>query len=281
MTWQTLFLTKARAVCDHSRSVRLEKGGRLLYGWGMEKVRIDKLLVDLGLTVSRERARALIMAGKVLVDDTPVTKAGTAVPAQAAVRLRGEDCPYVSRGGLKLAGSLDDLGISVKGLTVLDVGASTGGFTDVCLKHGATRVFAVDVGTNQLVYSLRTDPRVLCLEQTHARDLVPDMLPGPADLAVIDVSFISILKVLGPAAACLIDTGRVLAMVKPQFEAGREHVGKGGVVRDPAAREAAIQSVIDGAAAMGLRFLGRADARIQGPKGNQETFVYLTKEVSP
>lgn len=244
----------------------------------MEKIRIDKLLVDLSLAHSRERARALIMAGKVLVNDTPVTKAGTLVPENASVRLRGEDCPYVSRGGLKLAGAIEDLGISVQGLTVLDIGASTGGFTDVCLKQGASRVFAVDVGTNQLAYSLRTDARVLCLEQTHAKDLTLSMLPRPADLAVIDVSFISILKIIVPVLDCLIPEGRVIAMVKPQFEAGREHVGKGGVVRDPAAREAAIRGVISGAKAEGLKFLGRADAKIQGPKGNQETFVYLQKD---
>ena len=243
----------------------------------MEKIRIDKLVVELGLAGSRERARALIMAGKVLVADTAVTKAGTLVKADAKVRLKGEDCPYVSRGGLKLAGALSDLGVSPDGLTVLDIGASTGGFTDVCLKQGATRVFAVDVGTNQLAYSLRTDPRVLCLEQTHARDLTPAQLPDLADLAVIDVSFISILKILAPVGACLTERGRVLAMVKPQFEAGRESVGKGGVVRDPVVREGAVQGVIDGAAAAGFSLLGRADARIQGPKGNQETFIYLEK----
>jgi 23S rRNA (cytidine1920-2'-O)/16S rRNA (cytidine1409-2'-O)-methyltransferase len=243
----------------------------------MEKTRIDKLLVDLKLVPSRDRARALIMAGKVLVADVPVTKAGATVPVDAEIRLRGEDCPYVSRGGLKLEGALDDLAVDVTGLTILDVGASTGGFTDVCLQKGAPRVFAVDVGTNQLAYSLRTDDRVLCLEKTHAREMTPDMLPGPADLAVIDVSFISILKILKPVAACLTANGRVLAMVKPQFEAGRENVGKGGVVRDPLVREAAVQRVIDGAAGMGLRLLGRADAKIQGPKGNQETFIYLQK----
>jgi 23S rRNA (cytidine1920-2'-O)/16S rRNA (cytidine1409-2'-O)-methyltransferase len=140
------------------------------------------------------------------------------------------------------------------------------------------RVFAVDVGTNQLNYSLRTDARVLCLEQTHAKELTLSMLPAPADLAVIDVSFISILKIINPVIDCLVSEGRVLAMVKPQFEAGREHVGKGGVVRDPAAREAAICRVITGAKDAGLTFLGRADAKIQGPKGNQETFVYLQKE---
>jgi 23S rRNA (cytidine1920-2'-O)/16S rRNA (cytidine1409-2'-O)-methyltransferase len=243
----------------------------------MEKTRIDKLMVDLGLVPSRERARALIMAGKVLVNEVPVTKAGTTVAPAAAVRLKGEDCPYVSRGGLKLEGALDDLGVEVIGLTVLDVGASTGGFSDVCLKRGAGRVFAVDVGTNQLAYPLRCDPRVLCLEQTHAKDLSLNLLPSAADLAVIDVSFISILKILQPIIDCITPGGQILAMVKPQFEAGREYVGKGGVVRDPKAREEAVQAVIDGATQCGLEFKGRADAKIQGPKGNQETFVLFKK----
>jgi 23S rRNA (cytidine1920-2'-O)/16S rRNA (cytidine1409-2'-O)-methyltransferase len=243
----------------------------------MEKTRIDKLLVDLGLAASRERAGALIMAGKVLVNEVPVTKAGVTVAPDATIRLKGEDCPYVSRGGLKLEGALDDFCIKVTGLTVLDVGASTGGFTDVCLKRGAIRVFAVDVGTNQLAYSLRSDPRVLCLEQTHAKDLSLTILPSAADLAVIDVSFISILKILQPVIDCIKSDGQILAMVKPQFEAGREHVGKGGVVRDPKAREGAILSVIEGAVQLGLEFKGRADAKIQGPKGNQETFVYFRK----
>ncbi len=242
----------------------------------MEKVRVDKLLVDLGLAHSRERARALIMAGNVLVNELPVTKAGITLPTDAKIRLRGEDCPYVSRGGLKLAGALDSLEIGVEGLTVLDVGASTGGFTDVCLKRGAVKVFAVDVGTNQLAYSLRVDPRVMCFEKTHAKDLSCNMFPQRADIAVIDVSFISILKILKPIIECLVSNGKVLAMVKPQFEAGREHVGKGGVVRDAEAREAAVQKVIEGAKLLNMEFLGRVDSEIKGPKGNQETFVYFS-----
>ncbi len=246
----------------------------------MAKVRIDRLLVDKGLTPSRERARALIMSGAVLVDDVAVTKAGTPVDPDAVVRVKGNDCPYVSRGGLKLAGALDDLNINVSGLTVLDVGASTGGFTDVCLQRGAARVFAVDVGTNQLDYSLRRDPRVLSMEKTNARHLTPDMLPGAADLAVIDVSFISIVKLLPAVVTCLAAAGSVVAMVKPQFEVGRDKVGKGGVVRDPAVREEAVDQVVAAAAEMGLALAGKRDARIQGPKGNQETFVYLKHEKS-
>jgi 23S rRNA (cytidine1920-2'-O)/16S rRNA (cytidine1409-2'-O)-methyltransferase len=243
----------------------------------LERIRIDKLLVERGLVPSRERARALIMAGKVLVDDAPVTKAGTAVPADAEIRLRGEDCPFVSRGGIKLEGALDDLSIQVGSKIVLDVGASTGGFTDVCLRRGAKKSYAVDVGTNQLDYRLRVDERVVCLEQTNARYLTPDMLSGPADLAVIDVSFISVTKILGPVENCLAPGGEILVMVKPQFEVGREKVGKGGVVRDVQAREQAILNVIDFATGRGLEMLGRADAQIKGPKGNQEVFVHFRK----
>jgi 23S rRNA (cytidine1920-2'-O)/16S rRNA (cytidine1409-2'-O)-methyltransferase len=243
----------------------------------MGRTRIDKLMVEKGLAPSREKAQALIMAGAVLVDEVAVTKAGTPVSEDATVRVKGDDCPYVSRGGLKRAGALDDLGVEVAGLTVLDVGASTGGFTDVCLQRGAAKVYAVDVGTNQLDYSLRKDDRVFSLEKTNARSLTVEMLPGPVDLAVIDVSFISIAKVLPAVVACLVPEGAVLAMAKPQFEAGREKVGKGGVVRDPQARRQAVDQVIIAAADLGLELAGRVDARIQGPKGNQETFVYLKK----
>jgi len=243
----------------------------------MKGTRIDKLLVDLGLAGSRERARALILAGRVLVDEAPVTKAGAVVAAGASVRLRGDDLPFVSRGGLKLDGALDDLAVDVAGKVVLDVGASTGGFSDCCLKRGATRVFAVDVGRGQLDWSLRGDPRVFCLEKQNARYLAPSMLPGPADLAVIDVSFISLTKVLEPVRECLAPRGEVLAMVKPQFEVGRKRVGKGGVVRDEDDRESAVRSVIEFARSIGLELVGRADSRIAGPKGNREVFVHLTR----
>jgi len=243
----------------------------------MGKQRIDKLLVERDLAGSRERARALILAGRVLVDDTPVTKAGTMVAEDAALRLRGEDLPYVSRGGLKLEGALEDLELDVSGMVVLDVGASTGGFTDCCLKRGATRVYAVDVGRGQLDWSLRNDPRVVCLERTNARHLIPSMLPGPADLAVIDVSFISLTKLLEPVRACLAAPARVLAMVKPQFEVGRDRVGKGGVVRDEADRQSAVQKVIAFAEGIGLELRGRADSRVAGPKGNLEVFVHLVE----
>jgi 23S rRNA (cytidine1920-2'-O)/16S rRNA (cytidine1409-2'-O)-methyltransferase len=239
------------------------------------KQRIDKRLVDLGLAGSRERARALIIAGRVLADEVPIIKPGSLVGDDAAIRIRGEDLPFVSRGGLKLEGALDDLGIDVRGKVVLDVGASTGGFSDCCLKRGAERIYAVDVGRNQLDWSLRNDPRVVSLEQTNARHLTPAMLPGPADLALIDVSFISLDKVLEPVSACLVPGGEVLAMVKPQFEVGRDKVGKGGVVRDESDRQEAVARVIRFAKSIGLALRGRADSRIAGPKGNVEVFVYL------
>jgi 23S rRNA (cytidine1920-2'-O)/16S rRNA (cytidine1409-2'-O)-methyltransferase len=241
------------------------------------KVRIDKLVAERGLAPSRERAQAMIMAGAVLVEGRPVDKAGTLVDAGARVEVRGDDNPYVSRGGLKLEGALVDLGVAVAGKVVLDVGASTGGFTDCCLKRGARRVLAVDVGTNQLDFSLRRDPRVFSLERTNARTLDPALLPEPADLAVIDVSFISLTLILGPALACLAPEGEIVAMVKPQFEAGRDKVGKGGVVRDAGVREEAIAKVAAHAEALGLACVGRADSRLLGPKGNLETFLHLVR----
>jgi 23S rRNA (cytidine1920-2'-O)/16S rRNA (cytidine1409-2'-O)-methyltransferase len=241
------------------------------------KERIDKLLLDRGLVPSRERARALIMAGSVLVGDTPVTKAGALFRSDVEIRLRGQDLEWVSRGGLKLEGALDDFGVSPAGLVILDIGASTGGFTDVCLSRGALRSYAVDVGTNQLDYRLRTDPRVLCLEQCNARTLEPSMLPSLADFAVIDVSFISITKLLEAVSRCLAPDARVLAMVKPQFEVGPARVGKGGVVRDDAVRQEAVDAVVAHAISLGWTCLGQTDSRVAGPKGNREIFVHLAR----
>ena len=212
-----------------------------------------------------------------LVDETPVTKAGALVEPSADIRVKGTDNPYVSRGGLKITGAMDALGVSVEGKVVLDVGASTGGFTDVCLRRGAVRVYAVDVGYNQLDYSLRTDARVFCLEKTNARYLTPQMLPGLAELVVMDVSFISITKIIPALVACLVENGEILAMVKPQFEVGREKVGKGGVVRDDSVREEAVALVVASAVELGFTFLGRADSQVPGPRGNREIFVHLIK----
>ncbi|MCK6530160.1 TlyA family RNA methyltransferase [Myxococcota bacterium] len=245
------------------------------------KERIDTLLVRRGLAPSRERARALVLAGKVLVRDAVVDKPGTLVDAGAEVRLRGADLPYVGRGGLKLEGALQDLGVDPLGLVCLDVGASTGGFTDCLLQRGAAKVYAVDVGTAQLAWKLRADPRVVSLERTDVRTLDPSRLAEPVDLAVIDASFISLRGVLPPAARLVRPGGRILALAKPQFEVGRARVGKRGVVRDEADREAAFAAVRELAEGLDLLRLGEADSRLPGAKsGNVERFFLLARPKS-
>jgi len=238
-------------------------------------VRIDRLLVDRGLVGSRERAQRLVLAGEVLVDDRPVTKPGAVVPADAAVRLRTPETAYASRGGEKLAGALDALGLDPTGRIVLDVGASTGGFTDCLLRRGAARVIAVDVGYGQLAWRLRQDPRVTVLDRTNARTLTRAALPEAPDLAVIDVSFISLARVLPAVVACLAPGAEIVALVKPQFEVGRGRVGKGGVVRDPALRAEAVASVRAAAESLGLAVTGQSESVLPGPKGNVEVFLRL------
>ena len=224
--------------------------------------------------MSRDRARRLILAGRVLVDDTVVDKAGTKVALEAAVRLRGRDHPYVGRGGLKMEGALQDFEIDPAGFVCLDVGASTGGFTDCLLQHGARRVVAVDVGTNQLAYKLRMDPRVDVHEQTDIRSVTRKVLGEPVDLAVVDASFIS-LRLLLPPLRGLVDPGaRILALVKPQFEVGKDQVGRGGVVRDDALRAQAVEDVTGIAVSLGFSVAGTADSRVAGAKkGNREIFA--------
>jgi len=240
-------------------------------------VRIDRLLVERGLVASRERARRLVMAGAVLVGDRPVTKPGAEVADDAPVRLRGEDSPYVSRGGEKLAGALDAFAIDVRDAVALDVGASTGGFTDCLLQRGARHVFAVDVGYGQLAWKLRQDPRVVVLERTNARAIVPTMFPASPDLAVVDVSFISLRTVIPPIAAVVRPGGTIVALVKPQFEVGRGRVGKGGVVRDETLRAEAVRDVRQVTADLGLDVRGEAESVLPGPKGNREVFLWLTR----
>jgi len=223
---------------------------------------------------TRSLAQALILAGKVLVDDVPVDKAGSRVRPGAAVRLRGAPGRYVSRGGDKLAGALEDLAVDPSGLCCLDVGASTGGFTDCLLQHGAVSVVAVDVGYGQLHPKLREDSRVRVLERTNARELQPAHLEAPVDLVVIDASFISLRRLL-PAVATAAPGASVLALVKPQFEVGREQVGKGGVVRDDALREASADEVARSAVELGYTPRARVDCRLAGPKGNREIFLHL------
>jgi len=239
-------------------------------------VRLDRLLVDRGLAPSRERAQRLILAGHVLVDDRPITKSGTEVAPGAAIRLREPASPYVSRGGEKLAGALDAFGIPVEGRTVLDVGASTGGFTDVVLRRGARKVYAVDVGYGQLAWSLRQDPRVVVLDRTNARNLDPARIADAIELAVIDVSFISATLILPAILPTLAPHASVVVLVKPQFELDRASIGKGGVVRDDPARARAVTRVCNAAEELGLQFQAQADSPIAGPKGNREIFLHLT-----
>jgi 23S rRNA (cytidine1920-2'-O)/16S rRNA (cytidine1409-2'-O)-methyltransferase len=239
--------------------------------------RLDKLLMDRGLVASRERARALVMSGAVLVDDQPETKAGAMIDLDAVIRLKEEDHPYVSRGALKLVKGLDTFGIDPSGTVCLDIGASTGGFTDVLLKRGATKVYAIDVGYGQLAWSLRQDPRVVVLERENVRNMELSLVPEPCGLAVIDVSFISLTLVL-PRIAELLQppAGKpLIALVKPQFEVGRDQVGKGGVVRDPEARRGAVTKVRDWANAHGFIAGDDVESPITGPAGNVEYLLLL------
>lgn len=219
------------------------------------------------------------MAGQVLVDDVPFDKPGTRVRDGATIRLRGVASRFVSRGGDKLDGALDDLGIDPAGKLCLDVGASTGGFTDCLLQRGATRVYAVDVGYGLLDAKLRDDPRVIVRERINARNLAAAQVPEPVDLLVADVAFIS-LRLVVPALAAVAPHAEWLLLVKPQFEVGREQVGKGGVVRDDALRAWAVESVRGAAEALGWREVARADSRVAGPKGNREIFLSLRKPES-
>ena len=240
----------------------------------MPRLRLDQLVVDRGLAPSRERARALILAGQVLVDGQPAAKAGTPVNDAASVELLAPDHPYVGRGGVKLAHALDTFGIEVTGREALDIGASTGGFTDVLLQRGATRVVALDVGHNQLDWKIRTDPRVVVIERFNARRLTPTDLPAPVDLVVIDVSFISLRQIL-PVVPPLLNPGAdVIALVKPQFEAGRGEVHK-GIIRDAAVHERVLEEVRAAGAEVGLTPVASTPSPITGQKGNVEFLLHF------
>jgi len=234
------------------------------------KRRADLALVEQGLAPSRARAQSLILQGLVRAGDRPITKAGELVAVDTPLQVTAEDHPYVGRGGVKLAAALDAFGIDPAGAICLDIGASTGGFTDCLLQRGAARVWAVDVGYGQLAWSLRTDPRVRLLERTNIRELDRAAISDPIALVTIDVSFISLRLVLPKALDWLQPGSRVIALVKPQFEVGRDEVGRGGIVRDPAARDRAVASAAALAAALGLRPVGRIPSPITGRDGNQE-----------
>lgn len=240
----------------------------------MAKIRLDVLLVERGLAESRERARALIMAGLVYSGDRRLDKPGVAFTADIALTVKGRDHPWVSRGGVKLAHGLAHFGVDPKGVVGLDVGASTGGFTDVLLTGGAVKVYAVDVGYGQLAMKLRNDPRVVVLERTNARFLTPELVPDPVGLIVGDVSFIGLEKALPGALALAAPGARLVTLVKPQFEVGKGLVGKGGIVRDPAQHAAVCQRISDWLNGLpGWRVLGLTDSPITGSDGNREFLI--------
>jgi 23S rRNA (cytidine1920-2'-O)/16S rRNA (cytidine1409-2'-O)-methyltransferase len=245
-----------------------------------DKERVDKLLVERGLAISRTKAQALVMAGVVLVDERRIEKASELVPASSSVRIKGEspESRYVSRGGLKLEHALNEFGIDVSGYRCLDVGSSTGGFTDCLLQHGAAAVVAVDSGTNQMVWQLRNDPRVHLREKTNARNLKPGDLPHPFDIAVIDVSFISLTKILPSVVPLLKLHGKVIALIKPQFEVGRGEVGKGGIVRDPEQHKRVIDQIDRFSRSIGLLPNGVVKSPILGAEGNTEFLALYDRE---
>jgi len=242
-----------------------------------KKIRLDRLLVERGLVESRERGQALILAGQVLANDQKVDKAGTLVPEDAEIRIIGERMPYVSRGGLKLEGALKHFNVSAEGRTALDVGASTGGFTDCLLQHGAKKVYAVDVGYGQIAWRLRQDPRVVVIERTNIREIEPSLIPEKIGLVVIDASFISLEKVVPPVMQFLSPNAGIIALIKPQFEVGKKQVGKGGIVRDEVARNAAVRKIEEFVKGLGLEVRGVVQSPITGQDGNVEFLIYAVR----
>lgn len=243
-----------------------------------KKERLDILLVEKGIFTSRERAKTSIMAGKIFVDGQRVDKAGEKVSVDAEIIFKGQEIPYVSRGGLKLEKAMKEFGISLKNKTCMDIGASTGGFTDCMLQNGAKKVFSIDVGYGQFAWKLRTDPRVVCMERTNIRYVTPDDIGELTDFASIDVSFISLKKIMPATINLLSDKGEVVALIKPQFEAGKEKVGKKGVVRDINVHNEVVKSIVDYLLSQGLNILALSYSPIKGPEGNIEYLVYFTKD---
>ena len=243
----------------------------------MSKERIDVLLVEKGFFESREKAKASIMAGVVYVDEQKIDKAGEEVSVDAKIEVRGNVCPYVSRGGLKLEKAINSFGVNLKDKVCMDIGASTGGFTDCMLQNGAKKVFSVDVGYGQFAWKLRQDERVVCMERTNIRYVTEEQIREKLDFASIDVSFISLTKVLPVAFNLLKDDGEVVALIKPQFEAGREQVGKKGVVRDSKVHKEVIEKVIEFSRNIGFGVKNLSFSPIKGPEGNIEFLLYLGK----
>ena len=243
----------------------------------MAKERLDVLLVSRGLAESREKAKAIIMSGNVYVDGQKEDKAGSNFPAEAVIEVRGNTLKYVSRGGLKLEKAMENFDVTLAGKICMDVGSSTGGFTDCMLQNGAVKVYAVDVGHGQLAWKLRNDERVVCMEKTNIRYVTPEDVADKINFSSIDVSFISLTKVLGPVKELLSDDGQIVCLIKPQFEAGREKVGKHGVVRDSAVHLEVIEKVIDFAISIGFEVLNLEFSPVKGPEGNIEYLLHLQK----
>ena len=243
----------------------------------MKKIRLDQLVFDLGLTESRERAKTTIMAGLVYVNGQKADKPGMQVSPDVSVEVRGDALPYVSRGGFKLEKALKVFPVDPAGMVCIDCGASTGGFTDVLLKNGAKKVYAVDVGYGQLAWSLRNDPRVVSMERTNVRYITPEQIPEPLDLAVMDLSFISVRLILPAVHPLLKDGAQVVCLIKPQFEAGRDEVGKKGVVRDPKVHVDVLRRFLEFVPEFGYTVMGMDYSPIRGPEGNIEYLGYLRK----
>ncbi len=240
------------------------------------KERLDVVLVDRGLAPSREKAKTMIMEGNVFVRGNREDKAGTKIDVDADIEIHGQQLKYVSRGGLKLEKAMNNFGITLDNKVCMDIGASTGGFTDCMLQNGAQKVFSVDVGYGQFAWKLRQDPRVVCMEKTNIRYVTPDDIGEPLDFASVDVSFISLTKVLGPAKELLNDDAQMVCLIKPQFEAGREKVGKKGVVRDPEVHREVIETIVDFVREIGFYVLHLDYSPIKGPEGNIEYLIHIS-----
>lgn len=242
------------------------------------KERLDVMMVNRGLAESREKAKAIIMSGIVYVDNIKEDKAGSTFDEKVQIEVRGNTLKYVSRGGLKLEKAMDCFGVSLAGKVAMDVGSSTGGFTDCMLQNGAVKVYSVDVGHGQLAWKLRNDERVVCMEKTNIRYVTPDDIEDRIEFASIDVSFISLTKVLPPVKELLTDDGEIVCLIKPQFEAGREKVGKKGVVRDQKVHIEVVEMIVDFARQIGFKTLDLSYSPIKGPEGNIEYLLYITKD---